>query len=263
MSSKKFKIFFIILIVIAFFFLNKFAKTKIENAFYIATSPLREIFQQGGRFFQETISPFFEIKNLKIQNQLLFSRNLKLLQKINQLKRLEEENQALKKILNLPADKKFEFLLAKMIAEETDRDFILIDRGEDSGVQKNMVIITEEGVLVGKVKEVFPDFSKVKLITARDFVFEILINQDLALAKGKGNLKLSFQLLPKENQLKKGDLVQTTAFGGTFPEGLLVGEVSKIEKSDLEPYRQGEISPFFTHSQLKFLFLIKNFTPLK
>jgi len=263
MNSKKFKILLVILVIVIFISLNKFARTSIENTFYIITSPISKIFWQSGRTLSETLAAFFEVRNLKIQNQLLLSQNFKLIREINQLKRQEEENEVLRKVLNLELNKKFEFLLAKAIAEDIDQDFILISQGEDTGVKKNMVVITEEGILVGKVKEVFPNFSKVKLITAKDSVFDVLVNEGLGLAKGQGNLGLSLQLVPKENQIGRGDIVQTTSFGGTFPEGLLVGKVRNIQRADVEPYARGEISPFFTQTQLKFLLVIKNFLPIE
>ncbi|GAH46773.1 unnamed protein product, partial [marine sediment metagenome] len=69
--------------------------------------------------------------------------------------------------------------------------------------------------------------------------------------------------VPKENQIKKGDIIQTTTLGGSFPKGLLVGEVEKVRKTDVAPYQQGAIKPYFTATPLRALFVIKNFKSIE
>jgi len=275
MKLKRFRILLIILLIASLLILNRFARGPIKNSFYIITSPVSKIFWRAGEIVSGSINTLFEINNLKIQNQQLFKQNLKLIQEINQLKHLYQENETLRKALGLELNRKFELTLTKIIAEDLNQDFILVLGGEDLGIKENMVVITEENVLVGKVSEVFSNFSKVKLITAKDFVFDVLIQKKgiqseeefsermLGLAKGDGNLKLKLQLVPKEIQLKEKDIVKTTTLGGTFPEDLLVGEIKYLKKRGVEPYQEGEITPFFTKKQLQYLFFIKSPLPIK
>ena len=79
------------------------------------------------------------------------------------------------------------------------------------------------------------------------------------MAEGKGSLKLGFKLIPKEDEVKEGDIVLTAALGGSFPKGILVGEIEKVRKSDAEPFQEGEIKPYFTKADLKLVFIITNF----
>ncbi len=262
MLSKKSKILLVILIIASLFLLNKFGRASIKNAFYAMSVPIGKVFWQAGKGVSETLGAFFEIKNLKRENQELSKQNLILLQELATLKNLRQENEALREVLNLELHKKFELSSAETIAKELDNDFILISKGKEEGVLENMPLITKEGVLVGKVKESFANFSKVMLITAKKSVFDVEIGSEkdiFGVAQGRGNSRIEFDLVLKENQIKKGDIVQTTSLGGNFPKGLLVGEIEEIQKGAPEPYQRGTIKPYFIENKLNILFVVKNF----
>jgi rod shape-determining protein MreC len=262
MSSKVSKILLIILLIAILVFLNKFAIKEIKDTFYLVSYPLSKVFWKAGEELSDFFAGIFRAKSLTKENQQLIRQNLFLLKEITTLKHLKKENETLREALNLGPREKFELALTEVIAKEPGRDFILITGGKAEGISEDMPVITKEGVLVGKTKEVFENFSKVMLISAKESAFDVEIGKEerfLALAKGKGQKRLEFQLVPQKNQIKKGDIVQTTTFGGNFPKGLLVGEVSEVRKSDLGTFQEGEIRPYFAQTQLKTLFVIKNF----
>ncbi len=262
MLSKKSKTLSAILIIASLFLLNKFGRAPIKNAFYTISAPIEKVFWWAGKGVSETLGAFFEIKNLKRENQEFSKQNLILLQELTTLKNLRQENEALREILNLELHKKFELSSAEIIEKELDNDFILISKGKEDGVLENMPLITKEGVLVGKVKESFANFSKVMLITAKKSVFDVEIGSErniFGVAQGKGNLRIEFDLVLKENQIKKGDIIQTISLGGNFPKGLLVGEIEEVQKGVPEPYQKGTIKPYFLESRLNILFIIKGF----
>ena len=208
----------------------------------------------------------FEARLLKKENEKLLFRNLTLLKEILSLKNIQQENKALRQALNLREKREFELSLVELISKETGRDFILVDGGKNQGISENMPVITENGVLVGKTKEVFSDFSEVILITAQKSVFDIEIQNEensLGIARGKGNLRIEFELVLKENKIEQGDIVQTTSLGGNFPKGLLVGEIEEIRKSETDPYQEGVIRAYFRELKLRQLFIIKNFKVLE
>ena len=48
----------------------------------------------------------------------------------------------------------------------------------------------------------------------------------------------------------------TSALTGVFPQGLLVGGIKEIVKSDLEPFQAAQIQPAFNIRDLEKLFII-------
>ena len=118
-----------------------------------------------------------------------------------------------------------------------------------------MPAITEQKVLVGRIKEIYDKFSKVMLISQKDSSFDA----EFGIVRGQGNLKLLYDLIPKEKEIFQGDIVVTSALGGIFPQGLLVGKIRKVKKNDVESFQQAEIQPGFNVSQSERLFIILDF----
>ena len=113
--------------------------------------------------------------------------------------------------------------------------------------------------MVGRISQVYENFSKVMLISNKESSFngEIQEKEIEGIINGKGNSKLYFELLPKEKDIQGGENVVTSPLGGIFPKGLLVGQVKEVKKSDIEPFQQAEIKPALDIQKLDFLFIIR------
>ncbi len=255
---KKTKILIVIFGILVLVLLNFFQK-EVKNLFYLGSQPLQNwLWQRGGELsdFSELISGF---KNLKKENEELRLKNQELWHEILTLKEIKKENEFLKKALGIGLEKEFELDLAQVIGKDISGDLLLINKGERDGILKGLPVITEQKVLIGRISEVYGNFSKIILLTAKDFSFDAEISEKeiYGVAKGKGNFILSLEFLPIDKEIKEGDLVQTSILGGIFPKGLLVGEIKKIQKSDIESFQRAEIEPAFKIGDLRFLFIIK------
>lgn len=262
MLSKRYKILLVILVIASFVVVSKFGGKEIKNTFYRFSSPIEKVLWKAG----EGISDFFDtlsrIKGLRKENEELTKQNLVLIREAANLKALGEENRNLRKALDIELGEEFELILTTVVTRELDGDFISIAGGSKDGIFENMPVITPEGILVGSILKSFPSFSQVILVSAKGNVFDVEIQGEqnlLGLAEGKGNSEIEFELVPKKSQIKRGDVVLTTALGGDFPQGLLVGEITEVRTSDVKPLQEGRIKPYFTNSTLTNLFVIKNF----
>ena len=258
-SSKKKKILIIGLIGILFIlFLNLYQK-DVKNFFYLFSSPVQKILWKTG----ERISVFFEtigeIKNLKKENEELKLKIKELMAENVSLKELKKENEVLRKALNIGLEKEFQLIFSEVIGKDISGDFLLINKGLKDGLENNLPVITQQKSLVGKISEVYENFSKVMLISDKKSSFDakIIDIEVYGLIKGKGNLKINLELLPKDKEIKEGDRVVTSAIGGIFPAGILVGEIEKVKKSDIKPFQEVEIKPTFDIKNLDFLFVIQ------
>lgn len=264
MRIAKPKFFLTLLIILMIFFsLNKLGIQKLRNKIFLISSPLQEALWQGGEKISTTFQAVFEANNLKKEIQELKESNLKLQYQVISLKELARENKTLREALNLELEKEFNLNLAKVISQKTQGDFLLINQGEKAGISEDKPVISSEKVLLGKIGQVFDDFSTVRLISSKDFTFDIEVLTEsgkvLGVAEGKGNLKVQFQFIPKDSQIREGDKVITSRLAGNFPQGLLVGEIKTIKRSDVEPFLTGEITPYFPKLELETIFVIKEF----
>jgi rod shape-determining protein MreC len=249
--------FFIIWLLILFYFLQ----VQLKNFAYFIFSPFQRAFlkiQKSVFSFFETIS---EIKNLKKENEVLKSEIKKLIVEKESLKKLEKENQALRKALSLGLEKDFKLEMARFLGKDVSGDIFLIDKGGEDGIEEGKVAILPEKVLVGKVMKVYPNFSKVKVFTFKDFSFDVEIGEKkiTALAKGQGNFKAKIDFIPKEKEIFVGEKVFTSALGRNFPEGILVGEIEEIKDSDISGYKEAKLKPYFEFKNLDYFFVILNF----
>ncbi len=52
----------------------------------------------------------------------------------------------------------------------------------------------------------------------------------MGILTGKGYRECSLDFVPKEEDIKEGDLIVTSGLGKSFPEGMKIGEVTKVDK---------------------------------
>lgn len=252
--SKVLIIFVLILVVLVFGFYQK----EVKNLAYGFSSAWQMAFWQAG----ERVSDFFKgvLRRGEIKEEMdqALLENQKLLNQIASLKEIEKENQVLREALELGLEKEFQLELAYLISKDISKDSLLINKGKEEGVLEGMPVITSGKVLVGRIGQVFKDFSEVILISNKESSFEAKIaGQDIfGVAKGKGSLKVSLELISKEKAVSEEDLVVSSSLGGIFPQGLLVGQVKEIKKSDVEPFQTAEIIIGFTVDNLGKLFII-------
>lgn len=250
----------IISLILIIFLLNFYQKA-VKNFFYKISEPFQKTLWQAGI----SISNFFEtiskIKKLKIENEELKLKNQELLAQIVTLSELKKENEILREALSIGLEKEFKLSLAQVIGKDISQDFILINKGLADGVSKNLPVITQQKILLGKISEVYQNYSRVMLISNKESSFDgkIAGKETLAEVLGKGNFKVLFDLILPEVEISEGDVVETSALGGVFPKGLLVGKIGKVQKSDVQSFYQAEISPFYDLGKSEVVFILLKF----
>jgi len=256
LSRKKTKVLAgIAVVILAIVLLNVFQK-EVRNFFYCISSPVQKVLWKAGERSSGFLEGIIRTGNLKNKLDELSSKNQELLSQIIILQELEEENDILREALGIGLQKEFKLALTQVIGKDMSQDFLLIDKGVKDGISENMPVITQQKVLVGRIGETYDKFSKVMLISNKDSSFDAKVNDISGIIKGQGNFKILFDLIPREKDLFQGDIVVTSALGGFFPGGLLIGEIKEVQKSDVEPFQQAEIESFFDISQTETLFII-------
>lgn len=260
-----------LLLVIFFLILNltPFEK-EVKNFFYSISSPAQKILWGAGARVSGFFEFMVEMKQLKEENEKLKLEKQGLLAENFRLEELRKENEMLKEALDMELEKEFQLMLARVTGKYISQDSVLIDKGSGDGISEGFPVITQQKVLIGRVVKVYRNFSEVILISHSQSSFDgKAVSRDrpdgsdnrtdsgiLAIVKGRGNLGVIFDLIPREEEVAEGDLVVTSALGGIFPSGLLVGEIIRIEKADPEPFYRAEISPFFNIKELERVFII-------
>lgn len=261
--SKKLKTGITLTLVIALFVLLNLTQTPkvIKNFFYLISQPIQKTLWRVGNNVSDFFKAVSEIKNLKKENEELKLRIQELLGEKVASGELQRENEFLREALGLGLEKEFKLQIVEVIGKDISQDSILINNGAIDGISEGFSVITQQKTLVGEIAKVYKNFSKVALISNKESSFDAKVyEKDLeGVVKGKGNFKLFLELLPKEEEIKEGDLVVTTSLSGIYPGGLLVGQIKEVKKSDIEPFQMAEIQPSFDIGEIESLFVITEF----
>ncbi len=255
--SKQFLVSFFLFLILASFL--AFGK-KVENSFYgLIEKPSFYLSQIGEETFS-LLNVFGNVKKVKKENEALRKENRKLKQEIASLLPLRKENKSLREMLNLEDRRGYQFVFAKVIARNVPEDLILINKGADE-LKEGMVVVDEEENLVGKVVEVFDNYSQVKLITAEGEMTAVYFGEKEVTAEteGQGSLSLLLTLVPPEEEIRKKDMVFTAGLNKNMPAGVLVGEIKEVVKSDVKAYKEAKIRSAAPLQELMFVFVVTDY----
>ena len=110
---------------------------------------------------------------------------------------------------------------------------LLLDRGSREGVVRQGVLVDVAGV-VGRIVEVYSTTSLVSLLTDPDSRIACLVerSREGALLVGTGGLEARLEYLDFDADVEVRDRVVTAGLGGSFPTGLLLGVVTKVQRDE-------------------------------
>ena len=75
-------------------------------------------------------------------------------------------------------------------------------------------------------------------------------NRARGICRGKGE-RLVFDFVLRQEEVKVGDRVVTSGMGGVFPKGLVVGEVTSVDRQKFGLFQAVEVIPAVDFSHLE------------
>jgi rod shape-determining protein MreC len=189
----------------------------------------------------ELIEAGQELARQKAFYQLLDQRN----------KTLETEVTRLESILKLPSRREFRYEIARVIRRDLSAWWqqIIIRKGEDYGITEGAAVIFSGGV-VGRVVEVNAFTSRVELVTSPNFRMAASFESDGRPVVFQGVPQSGFGTPAGEVRDAPQDLIAntqhplrlvSTRLGGTFPPGLMIGNVTWLEPGSSGIFQAGEV----------------------
>ena len=143
----------------------------------------------------------------------------------------------LRNVLDLAGRGGYKVVAAKVInrgSAATFKQTITIDAGSSSGIEKNMTVISDSG-LVGVVKSVTSSSAIVLLMSDPTFKIGVRIagTQSIGVVSGQGGSIYLLQLLDATGEIKKGDVLvaRGSQDGKPFVPGVPVGTVTTVQSN--------------------------------
>lgn len=252
-----------LIIILGLVFLNlTIVSSTIKNFFYSLSSPIGESIGRAAKQAKDGWKFLSNLKNISKENSELNNQIQELTSQNIKLKEFEQENEFLRSYLNLPIHQKYQFDLANIIGRDFQglEKYILINKGKTHGIEKNMPVVAFENILVGKIVEVFDDFSKALLITSSNSKIPVMIQESRieGLIQGFKKNLLIIDLIPKDVEVNKDQTVITTGINSVFPKGLLVGQISSVKFFENAIFQEIKVKIGVDIENLERVFIIKN-----
>ena len=186
-----------------------------------------------------------------------------------ELSRLREENlqyreaivasERFQRLADFRAAREVPMVPANVIAHDVSPWFrsIVIDQGGSSGIRPGMPVITDEGV-VGLVAGTTPGASKVLLVTDPQSRVDAFVQRTRARGsvRGRSIAACEFEYVPRDGDIRSGDLLVTSGLDAVYPKGLIVGLVADTKREPYGLFQRAQIEPSVDFGTLEEVFVL-------
>ncbi|MBI3989837.1 MAG: rod shape-determining protein MreC [candidate division NC10 bacterium] len=197
---------------------------------------------------------YIDLRNLRQENRRLKEELERLKGEVKTFRESELENQRLRTLLELKGQTPTKVIAARVIGKDATNWFktIVIDRGSESGVRRNMVVIAPGG-LVGRILEAMPFSSRAQLLTDPASAAGALVQRSrtTGVVAGYQGLTTRLKYLPLFADVAMGDEVLTSGMGGIFPKGIPIGKVAWVRRPTGALFLEAEVTPWADFSKLE------------
>ncbi len=227
--------------------------------------------QKASAALSDSITDFFSIfinaKANQEENEQLKEEISELRKQMVDYENTKTENERLREIVDLKEQNPdIQMIDAGIIGRDPSDRFgsFTIDKGTVHGISKWDPVITGDG-LVGYVDSLGPTYAKVVTILSPEInvgAVEIRTKEtgnltgEITLAD-KGLAKL--ELLPKNTEVKQGDIIVTAGTSGYYPPDLVIGTVEEVALEESGITAWASIKPVSDIYEIKHVFVLTDF----
>jgi rod shape-determining protein MreC len=246
MLKKKLLLFAVIIFLL--FGLLTYQSIKGEGRFIdFPIYPLRLIEKWSSSLIKSAenlINSYILIVGKEEENKKLLEKISGFEQEINKYVEAGKENERLRNILLLRSERPDYVASAEVFAGDPTNWFqtLWINKGAQDGIARDMVAVTPAGP-VGRIHRVFDEGAHLMLITDVNSSVAVRLQSSRVegILEGGGNNRCYLKYISKSIDIEIGERLITSGLDGIYPEGLLIGYVSGVEKKGDDIFQQIEI----------------------
>jgi rod shape-determining protein MreC len=193
--------------------------------------PVQYVAAHGLGSFRNAWNYYFALRDSRVENEQLKAQFAQLNQKLLEAEDKAKVAEQLDTLVKWRSGLGYPAIEAQVISRDAIQWFstVVIDQGLASGVQKDMPVVTPDG-LVGRVIFVGPVSARVLLLTDERFgagaIIGQLVNSRLVgVVRGKNNYLCVMNFVAATEKAAAGEMVITSGQDGLFPRGIPIGRV--------------------------------------
>lgn len=234
---------------------NEDNPSKLEVFVSDSIGVLQNVISQPITYVIDFFRNIEDIKNTYDENKVLREKISEYKTIMYDLQQVEKENKELRETLDLiESSRDYNSILATVIARSPEKwiEQVIINRGSQHGIEKNMAVITADG-MIGKIKSTSLTTSSVQLISSFDQLHRVSANivlengkEIFGLIEGYDSEKemLIFRIIEDtKEKFKEDERVFSSNLGGHFPSGLLIGTIDEVVPDQYDLTRIAYVKP--------------------
>lgn len=177
----------------------------------------------------KTISIVKKSFDQKKEYDHLMQTVLKLRLALNNTANIIEENERLRKMLDLDKKNEDVYLSSQVIAQSPFdwEKRVKIDKGKKDGIKEGNYVVDHNGFLLGKIDSVENKSAWVLLLSDSDFKISVICNEERYLFKGDSKISGSLLYVPYDDKISIGDKIVIRDNSLRFPN-IPVAEVASV-----------------------------------
>ncbi|MDR1498778.1 MAG: rod shape-determining protein MreC [Rickettsiales bacterium] len=217
---------------------NQEFQRNVRDKIFLISKPQLFIIDSINMTFTQIGSVVDFLSNLYKINVELKRKNFDLMVASMRLNVLVDENEELKKLLNLVLESSIDDYVIKKINIMNNRNFIKkmqINISEEDGIEENDMVIDTDGNFVGRIVSIDENSAEVLLVTDTSSKTPARLDKSKIKVVLEGNkrkrLKINYFLGEKFN-IKDGELVFTSGDGNIIDDGILIGKIVRSSNGE-------------------------------
>ena len=194
-------------------------------------------------------------------NAALVDENARLKQ---ELLELQVRPDSMPLVIDSALEANFELKGARVVANSLrfSQNYLTLYKGSKDGIKPGMGVFNSQGI-VGRVKSVSENYAVAFSVLNTNLLISAKIKSSdvFGSVRWDGGNTSEVQLLyvPRHVKASKGDTVISSGFNAVFPEGILIGKISKVEVNKSDPnYLALTVKLSTDFSKLNYVYLVEN-----
>jgi len=253
-----FQIIFVILEIIALTMV--FQRNPLPHARFFQLS------QDVNGFFYTQTNQLIRFFHLTDENSILVTENARLRYELTR-RPLQYSGRDSMSSLSLPGYK-FDYIPAQVINNSINKqnNYITLNVGYTQGIRQDMGVVGPDGI-VGVVRNVSANFSTVISVLNSKFKGSVKLSSNNYFGTlswpGHDYQEAIVTEIPGHINVYIGDTIITSGFSTIFPEGEMVGRVTKVDKTPAGSFYELKVSLNQDFKKLTKVYVIRSFTKVE
>jgi rod shape-determining protein MreC len=247
--------------LLLFVVLEMFSITLLINSTYYQSSTLLQAGSRVTGRFYTTISNATDYLKLRTTNEHLVEENA-LLRQMKGVSFLRNDT-ATFWVNDTLYKQQYKYIVSKVVLNTVGKrnNYIMLDKGSRSGIQKDMAVITSRGI-VGTVVNVSENFSWVMSLLNKHTRISGRIKKNDQMGtivwNGIDHLYGTLTDIPAHVKIAKGDTIVSSGYSYIFPAGLMIGTITDFRVEQGEHFYTIPFRFSVDFNALQYVYVVKN-----